>query len=485
MLAAIPPRMARCCLIVTAALALLVTSPALAHSGVRDAVASRSAGLRKATCHHVARVRAVRACEAAARRDVRRRHRKVKPAPVPTTTPTTPPISAPPPPTPTPTPTPPPAPLPTPPTATPPPILEASLFVSPSGSDTAACTATAPCATFDRAYHRAAPGATVAVAAGSYPRQILTADASKAANGDPVDNVTFVGQGDVHVSSLSVYSASAITFRTMHADNGTDLKHARDIAFYGMGFHDQTYIEESRDVLFDHAAWEPRGGSASQPFDNSDGLDIYQQHGQPGSERITIQDSVFHGIRASGAAGHPDAIQFYDADEPTVHAIDVVIRRTRFYNNECINIRANDGDEITFENNVVGDSVTGISGCGYYSADLIAASAIVRYNTFTGNQSIQVNPNVMRHDQVWVGNVGVGMSTDCAFRGVAAYNVWTSQRCSASDRQVADRKLGADGSPLAGSPVIDAGDLSAYPADDIDGGARFRGAAPDAGAHES
>jgi hypothetical protein len=53
------------------------------------------------------------------------------------------------------------------------------LFVAPNGSDAAACTQQAPCATFDRAYHRASPGQVVQVLGGTYPPQTVTADPAK------------------------------------------------------------------------------------------------------------------------------------------------------------------------------------------------------------------------------------------------------------------------------------------------------------------
>ena len=55
--------------------------------------------------------------------------------------------------------------------------------------------------------------------------------------------------------------------------------------------------------------------------------------------------------------------------------------------------------------------MAGISGCGDYSLDVLAANATVRYNTFTGNQKVQVNTTAAADDgqsQTWVGNVGAG-----------------------------------------------------------------------------
>jgi len=53
------------------------------------------------------------------------------------------------------------------------------LHVSPNGSDANQCARTAPCASFQRAYRLAAPGAVVVVHGGTYPSQRLTAVPAK------------------------------------------------------------------------------------------------------------------------------------------------------------------------------------------------------------------------------------------------------------------------------------------------------------------
>src|SRR5437762_2780134 len=49
-----------------------------------------------------------------------------------------------------------------------------TIYVAPGGSDSAPCTSREPCATFERAYELADPGATVLVGAGTYPDQTIT-----------------------------------------------------------------------------------------------------------------------------------------------------------------------------------------------------------------------------------------------------------------------------------------------------------------------
>jgi hypothetical protein len=54
-----------------------------------------------------------------------------------------------------------------------------TVYVSLSGSDANACTQTAPCRSFDRAYHVAKPGQVVQVAGGDYGHQSLSYDSTK------------------------------------------------------------------------------------------------------------------------------------------------------------------------------------------------------------------------------------------------------------------------------------------------------------------
>src|SRR5205823_1579149 len=62
----------------------------------------------------------------------------------------------------------------------------ASVFLSPSGSDSNSCTQASPCRSFDRGYHVAQPGQIVQLAAGSYGSQDLFYDASKTSTSDVI-----------------------------------------------------------------------------------------------------------------------------------------------------------------------------------------------------------------------------------------------------------------------------------------------------------
>ena len=87
--------------------------------------------------------------------------------------------------------------------------VTADLFVAPNGSDSNNClSSSAPCLTFDHAYHLAQPGQTVLMAAGVYGPQSITVDASK--NCGVGANVVFMPGGTVTLpnSTLSDHGVS-------------------------------------------------------------------------------------------------------------------------------------------------------------------------------------------------------------------------------------------------------------------------------------
>ena len=105
----------------------------------------------------------------------------------------------------------------TPPASAPPAPAGAVSYVSPSGSNVAACTQAAPCASWNRAYQLAQPGQRIQVAAGTYPAQVIQsrtalrklsgctpADTSKCVVFEPQGPVTIDGVLEVRGSSVYV-----------------------------------------------------------------------------------------------------------------------------------------------------------------------------------------------------------------------------------------------------------------------------------------
>ncbi|QEC49672.1 hypothetical protein FSW04_20220 [Baekduia soli] len=333
---------------------------------------------------------------------------------------------------------------------------------------------------FDAACTSAGSGDVITVPAGSYGAQYVGCTKAVTFQIDPSAQIALL---DVHGASGPTFDGG--TYIGTSADGAVSLTNTSNVTVRHARIHNMVYVEGTVDTTISANVIEPAPGGTT--WSNGDMMDIYEQTRSPQSNlRLTIADNVFHGLRAPTPSSHSDALQFCNCGNVNQIPQQIKILRNRFYDNECMNIRTNDRDDVLIEQNVFGDTVTGISGCGYYSLDVLAADADVRYNTFPGRQKIQVNSAAdTGQSQTWVGNAGVGMSTSCdAVRATYSHNVWTSQKCGSTDVQVASLKLNPDGSPLAGSPVVDAGDPSTFPAFDVMGDVRFAGRGPDAGAFE-
>jgi chitodextrinase len=107
---------------------------------------------------------------------------------------------------------------PPPPPPPPPPSGSASVYLSPSGSDTAACTASAPCRSFARAYTVAASGAVVSVGAGIYGSQFF-AGGFGATQGGGTKQLTFRGEPGNAVRQLH-FGSPNLTFDGINVDAG-------------------------------------------------------------------------------------------------------------------------------------------------------------------------------------------------------------------------------------------------------------------------
>ncbi len=213
-----------------------------------------------------------------------------------------------------------------------PPAAPPSVFVAAGGSDAAACTREAPCASFDRAYRVAKPGETVEVAGGRYPSQTINAKPGMAApyvvfleapgervivgdEGETVECLEFEGAqyvtlegfetpyttvgGMLHQCGVSIGRSNAHHVTLVNIDAGMIWVGADNVQVlggdYGPGIDENTKIEfatghEPRDILIDGAVIHDQRS--------------YQQHPECialwGGTRVTIRNShlyncgVFH-----------------------------------------------------------------------------------------------------------------------------------------------------------------------------------------------
>lgn len=335
---------------------------------------------------------------------------------------------------------------------------------------------------FNTACAAAAAGDVVTVPAGSYGSQQLTCQKA----------VTFQLDANAQLSYLDFSGANGPTvaggrIAGTAGEGAAQIYRSSNVTIRGATINNMIYVEGSVNSTIDGNLIEPAAGGTS--WSNGDMIDIYEQtRTAQVNTGLTISNNVIHGLRAPTSAAHSDAIQLCNCGNPDQVPQNIKIVRNRFYDNECMNIRANERDGLLLEQNIFGDTMTGISGCGAYALDVGYANVVARYNVFPGGQQVQETPTTSGLHQSWIGNAGNGFSDGCSTGGAAgatySHNVWTQQKCGTTDKKVSSLKLASDGSPLSGSPVIDAGDVTNFPSEDYSGGNRYVGAAPDAGAFE-
>jgi chitodextrinase len=113
-----------------------------------------------------------------------------------------------------------------------------SVYVSTGGSDSSACSQSAPCQSLSRAYKAAQPGQVVIVGGGTYPQQIIQADSSKTSAAD----VTFTPASG-QVVTFGCTTTSGVNGATVGGQSCIDV-FASHVIFdggAGEGFRTQSY----------------------------------------------------------------------------------------------------------------------------------------------------------------------------------------------------------------------------------------------------
>jgi RTX calcium-binding nonapeptide repeat (4 copies) len=356
------------------------------------------------------------------------------------------------------------------------PLPPPSVFVSTTGSDGGPCSATAPCQSFDRAYHVAAPGQVVQVAAGSYPEQIMNADSSHGSGG----NVTFVPAPGAAVSVNWIrlgrnyvdQSPGNIEFRRINGD-GFISRRGSGISFVNSSM--ETFnVDGTSNVSI-------RGGSVGPLVGENPAIATWK--GDPQDvvpTNILIDRVLFHDMVMKTPTDHMECLHIMDATNLT-------IRNSHFA--RCDTFGLNVGIDkyglhnVLIENNVIETSRSRFGTQAYYSLSLRLGTGIaIRNNSFAQDWA---GPSDSDSIGTWrvVGNAGGG--SPCDDRVTYSHNVWDDWKCSSTDREADPRFVNRNAGDLrlvAGSPAINAGDPADHPATDIMG--KARDSAPDAGAYE-
>lgn len=354
---------------------------------------------------------------------------------------------------------------------------QASLFVSTTGSDAGSCTRSAPCASFDRAYAVARPGAIVEVAGGTYTRQTIVPRGPH-----PAPKVVFrpAPGASVTVPDEFVIAGSQLEFR-------------------GMTLKDLEFPKEADHVTIrnvsNHGFW----------MQGASNISII------GGE-VTCGTCAFHPHIAAGGGDNRaprniliDGVRFHDwySAEPGQHT-------------ECLQIGAGDG--ITIRNSVFrncgtkGGGATANLHISWFGYGPVTRNVLVENNFFypSGNTyAIQMDDYAdvdLRYNSIagpiivfdragpgtgmdFVGNI-MRFSGCSAEQSTApinwAYNVMEGGTCGRTDRNAASGFVDPNSNLhlRPGAAAIDRGSPASYPKRDIDGQRRPRHGRPDAGADE-
>jgi hypothetical protein len=194
------------------------------------------------------------------------------------------------------------------------------LAVSPTGADNRPCTATAPCASLQRAFDVAKPGQHVVVLPGSYPGQTLSGDKG---GGDRVvfeagrgGTVTFVGR--LVLSGLARATLRGFTFSQSIPYQGIELTCTHGVTLEGLVGKEIAMLEGNRDLVVRGGSW---GGGNIPSVEEDPGVIGGNREicGASGSvnrnvliDGVTFHDSYWGATsREAYGSSHPDCFQFY------------------------------------------------------------------------------------------------------------------------------------------------------------------------------
>lgn len=365
-------------------------------------------------------------------------------------------------------------------------------YVAPDGSDSAACTQAAPCASFDRAYHVAAPGTFVEIAPGTYPTQEVNGDPAKPTGGAPVafrpadggavvldGDLVLLGVHDVTIERLSIKQLALLPSTRSELTSATT--YTSGITFSRMSMK-LFVIRSGKNVTIANSAI---GNYSYLEGYGSNTIGAYDS--MPPSSGVVLDRLTFRGIRRDTSPSHAECLFLQNVD-------GIVIRRSRFVLCPVMAIFSQAvGDvynpqHVTIENNFIGHPGDGGSSSVYvdYRGGIPPTNWLIRFNSFGGGLRFADGSSFLGN--VVDSNVGPNDQGYCGTGVTYLNNVWTTVKCGATDRVAPTGYVNLDAVDyrlVACSAAIARGDAKSFPATDIYGHKRPVGKLPDAGAWEA
>lgn len=362
--------------------------------------------------------------------------------------------------------------------------LAQTLYVAPAGSDSGGCTKSQPCASFDRAYALARPGAVVLVAGGRYGSQTIQFRARRKApkvvfRPATKARVTLAGDTRVHATQLELQrmaidsldvlrEASYVTFRSV-VSRGFWIQGSSNVSFVGgevtcgrCSYHPflvdggDPDFRPPRKILFDGVFFHD--WQTAEAGQHTECLQILAGDG------VTIRNSVFRDCAtADGGRGATASLHIsWLGRGPKTR--NILVENNFFYpSGNYFVINSGDWINVDFRYNSISGPVIVGSGWG-------------------DGTPVEFVGNVMRMGACQGPRTGSGIHSRYLYR----YNVIDGGTCGPTDVNApsgfVDPRRNLRLRP--GAAAVNRGDPKLHPKRDIDGEKRPKGGRPDAGADE-
>ncbi len=324
------------------------------------------------------------------------------------------------------------------------------LFISPTGSDSNACTEAKPCQTMNRAYDLASAGETVRLLAGSYPEQRLEGDSSKTSSSHVVfapasgASVKFTGAIVTVASHITIEDMTVqdVTIGNVEADGGKP--NPTDITLLnltGRNFE----IASSTHITVEGGSWGPATACSEAYTGKYEGNNnAIRQPTSQAPEDIVINKTIIHNVQSDSFLNcHIEGLAIFAGNHVTVS-------NSKFYENSVYDIfmQANSGgnpDNIALKGNwfATADDTTGKNGEAVGQGDGIAVgnelyeNVTLEDNHFNDVLNMADAGESSFHNIRVVGNVGIQAYENYPCGSLSGIewskNIWQNDKCGSSD----------------------------------------------------
>ncbi len=326
-----------------------------------------------------------------------------------------------------------------------------TLFISPSGSDSNACTEAKPCQTMKHAYKVAAAGETVRLLSGSYPQQKIEEDGSKSSSSHVIfapasgASVKFTGAIDILESHITIENMTVqdVTIGNVEADGGKP--NPTDITLLnltGRNFE----IASATHITVEGGSWGPATACAEAYTGSYEGNNnaIRQPIPSQAPEYIVINKTIIHNVQSDSFLNcHIEGLAIFAGNHVTVS-------NTKFYENSVYDIfmQSNSGgnpDNIILKGNWFATAVdtTGKNGEAVGQGDGIAVgnelseNVTLEDNHFNDVLNMADAGESSFHNIRVVGNVGIQAYANYPCGSLSGIewskNIWQNDKCGLSD----------------------------------------------------